>query len=97
MKVVEVDYIGPQITERSFALRAHEFRIVEVIRRPFDPAEFRGQKNFLARNFGKYLTNQLFCVAVAIGVGCVPMRNAASMRRDEGLLRQPVVVTTPAD
>src|SRR5437867_4461461 len=63
----------------------------------FDPAELRGQENFLARHFGEHLADQLFGVAVAVRIGGVPVGDATAVRGDQRFLRQTIVVTAPAD
>ncbi len=80
------------------ALRAHEGRVVPVAGRALLPAELRGQEDLLARHaLCEDFADERLGVAAAIGVSRVPVRDAAVVGLDQRLLRQPVVVTAPAD
>ena len=97
MKVVEIDDVGPHVSQRTLALRAHEVRIVEMIRRAFDPAEFRRQENLFARNLAKDLADELLGVPVAISIRGIPVRDAVAIRGGQRFLREAIVVTAPSD
>src|SRR5712691_6986902 len=68
-----------------------------MIGRTFDKSELRRQENLPARHLGEHLADQLLCMPVAVGICCIPMRDAATVCGDQGLLRQAIVVAAPAD
>jgi len=97
MKVVEIDDVGPQISERALALRPHERRIVEMVRWACHPSELRRQKNVGARNLLERFADQFFGMSVSVRVGSVPMGDATPMRFDERLCRLTIVMPAPPD
>src|SRR5437870_1109403 len=98
VEVVEIDDVRLQGVQRDLALLAHVSRIVEMIGPASLISEFRREEDLIPRHsLGEYLTDESLRVAVAIGVGRIPMRDPLPMRFDECRFRQRVVVTTPSD